>query len=587
MIPFSTFVPSFLFKIISNICLRKKGRTSKKTKEKRRIHHGIEIPCFLRQLINKMKTITWPILALMALCTVIGLDDIMYNFQNQGMPVITSWIIMCLLYVTPYSLMVGQLGSTFDKEGGGLSSWVRGTDGEFLGYFTAWTYWAASIPYAVDSANEIIVDLGWAVTGTGTKDFQYKIPTSLFAILTFVVFIIFIIVEHHFSNSMEFLSTIGGGLMIIMVILFVILAFFGLVKSGGHMATKNFGFHSIVPDFNLHYWSTVGMLIYAMNGCELVAPYVTKMKKPKTDFPKAMIALAVMTAFLTILGSFALGIYFDANHIPNDLKMNGAYYLFDMLGEQFGMGHFLLYFWAWTSLFFNCALVAVLLDAMTRMLISDTGDKYMPKFLRKKDKNGLPVNGYILTVALSSFIMILGIFLPDMNDIFNWLLNLNSIISPGVTCWIFYSFMRVRKNSKKYPSKYVYIKNDKVAWLVGIALLIVTAVATILGFAPQDIKQGTGLWWYELIINIVTVVVLIGLGAILPGIRRREVEYGVAFDKAQWIWMGILIIGSIILDIWLGSTKIPLRIAMIVIQAVIALILTWLVGRRKPANATK
>lgn len=534
---------------------------------------------------NKMKTITWPILALMALCTVIGLDDIMYNFQNQGMPVITSWIIMCLLYVTPYSLMVGQLGSTFDKEGGGLSSWVRGTDGEFLGYFTAWTYWAASIPYAVDSANEIIVDLGWAVTGT--KDFQYKIPTSLFAILTFVVFIIFIIVEHHFSNSMEFLSTIGGGLMIIMVILFVILAFFGLVKSGGHMATKNFGFHSIVPDFNLHYWSTVGMLIYAMNGCELVAPYVTKMKKPKTDFPKAMIALAVMTAFLTILGSFALGIYFDANHIPNDLKMNGAYYLFDMLGEQFGMGHFLLYFWAWTSLFFNCALVAVLLDAMTRMLISDTGDKYMPKFLRKKDKNGLPVNGYILTVALSSFIMILGIFLPDMNDIFNWLLNLNSIISPGVTCWIFYSFMRVRKNSKKYPSKYVYIKNDKVAWLVGIALLIVTAVATILGFAPQDIKQGTGLWWYELIINIVTVVVLIGLGAILPGIRRREVEYGVAFDKAQWIWMGILIIGSIILDIWLGSTKIPLRVAMIVIQAVIALILTWLVGRRKPANATK
>lgn len=200
---------------------------------------------------NKMKTITWPVLTLMALCTVIGLDDIMYNFQNQGMPVITSWIIMCLLYVTPYSLMVGQLGSTFDKEGGGLSSWVRGTDGEFLGYFTAWTYWAASIPYAVDSANEIIVDLGWAVTGT--KDFQDKIPTSLFAILTFVVFIVFIIVEHHFSNSMEFLSTIGGGLMIIMVILFVILAFFGLVKSGGHMATKNFGFHSIVPNFNLHY----------------------------------------------------------------------------------------------------------------------------------------------------------------------------------------------------------------------------------------------------------------------------------------------------------------------------------------------
>ena len=534
---------------------------------------------------NKMKAITWPVLTLMALCTVIGLDDIMYNFQNQGMPVITSWIIMCLLYVTPYSLMVGQLGSTFSEEGGGLSSWVRGTDGEFLGYFTAWTYWAASIPYAVDSANEIIVDLGWALTGS--KGFQDKIPTTMFAALTFVVFIVFIIVEHHFANSMEFLSSIGGGLMVIMTVLFVFLAFVGLAKSGGHMATQPFTWHTIIPKFDLHYWSTVGMLIYAMNGCELVAPYVTKMKKPKSDFPKAMITLAIMTAFLTILGSFSLGIYFDAYHIPNDLKMNGAYYVFDMVGKQFGMGKFLLYLWAWTSLLFNCALVAVLLDAMTRMLISDTGDKYMPKFLRKKDKNGLPINGYILTVALSSFIMILGIFLPDMNDIFNWLLNLNSIVSPGVTCWIFYSFMRVRKNSKKYPSKYVYIKNDKLAWLVGLALLVVTAVATILGFAPQDVKQGSGLWWYELIINIVAVIVLIGLGAILPGIRRREEEYGIAFDKSQWIWMGIIIIGSIILDVWLGSTKIPARITMIIVEAIAALIITWIIGRRKPANATK
>ena len=532
-----------------------------------------------------MKAITWPVLTLMALCTVIGLDDIMYNFQNQGMPVITSWIIMCLLYVTPYSLMVGQLGSTFSEEGGGLSSWVRGTDGEFLGYFTAWTYWAASIPYAVDSANEIIVDLGWALTGS--KGFQDKIPTTMFAALTFVVFIVFIIVEHHFANSMEFLSSIGGGLMVIMTVLFVFLAFVGLATSGGHMATQPFTWHTIIPKFDLHYWSTVAMLIYAMNGCELVAPYVTKMKKPKSDFPNAMITLAIMTAFLTILGSFSLGIYFDAYHIPNDLKMNGAYYVFDMVGKQFGIGKFLLYLWAWTSLLFNCALVAVLLDAMTRMLISDTGDKYMPKFLRKKDKNGLPINGYILTVALSSFIMILGIFLPDMNDIFNWLLNLNSIVSPGVTCWIFYSFMRVRKNSKKYPSKYVYIKNDKLAWLVGLALLVVTAVATILGFAPQDVKQGSGLWWYELIINIVAVIVLIGLGAILPGIRRREEEYGIAFDKSQWIWMGILIIGSIILDVWLGSTKIPMRITMIIVEAIAALIITWIVGRRKPQQATK
>ncbi|WP_236694717.1 amino acid permease [Lactobacillus hamsteri] len=516
----------------------------------------------------------------MALCTVIGIDDIMYNFQNQGMSVIFSWIVMVLFYVIPYSLMVGQLGSVFNKEGGGLSSWVRGTDGEFLGYFTAWTYWAASIPYAVDSANEIIVDLGWAITGS--EKFQDKISNSTFAILTFLMFIIFIIVEHHFSRSMELLSTIGGGLMVVMTILLVLLAFVGLIKSGGHMATQPFTWKTMMPNFNWHYFSTIAMLIYAMNGCELVAPYVTQMKKPQYDFPKAMIALAAMTAFLTIFGSFSLGIYFNAYHIPNDLKMNGAYYVFDMIGQQYGMGKGLLYFWAWTSVFFNCALLAVLLDAMTRMLISDTGEKYMPKFLRKKDKNGLPINGYILTVSLSAFIMILGIFLPNMNDIFNWLLNLNGIVSPGVTCWIFYSFMRVRKNSEKFPSKYVYIKNDKVAYTVGLILLVVTAVATIMGITPQDVPEGSGTWWYELIINIVSVVVLIGLGAILPGIRRREVEYGIAFDKPQWISMIAIVLIAIIAGISLGATKISLRGLYIIIEGIIALLIVWLIGRRKP-----
>ncbi|MBD9000045.1 MAG: amino acid permease, partial [Lactobacillus ruminis] len=331
------------------------------------------------------KYITWPILTLMAFVTVIGFDDIMYNFQNQGMTVITSWILMLFLYVIPYSLMVGHLGSVFNQEGGGLSSWIRGTKGEFLGYFTAWTYWAASVPYVVDSANSVVVGFGWAFTGS--NKFQDTMSNASFTFWTFVTFIIFIFIQHHLKNSMEILSTIGGGMMFIMTILFVILAFFGLAKSGGHMATQPMTWHTIIPKFDLKYWSTVGMLIYAVNGCELIAPYVTQMKNPRREFPKAMIALSVMTAFLTIFGSFALGIYFNAYHLPNDLKMNGSYYAFSALGKQFGVGNLFMYIYAWTSVLYMCALLAVLLDAMTRMLISDTGEKYMPKFLRKTNKD--------------------------------------------------------------------------------------------------------------------------------------------------------------------------------------------------------
>lgn len=530
--------------------------------------------------MQRQKYLSWQVLTLMAFVTVIGFDDIMYNFQNQGMTVIVSWVLMLFGYVVPYSLMVGQLGATFADAGGGLSSWIRGTNGEFLGYFTAWTYWAASVPYVIDSANSVVVGIGWALTGSGK--FQDTMSNEMFTLLTLVAFILFLIAQHYLKNALETLSIIGGGLMFLMTVLFVLLAAVGLMKNGGHMATQPLTWRTFIPKFDLKYWSTVGLLIYAVNGCELVAPYVTKLKNPQRHFPKAMWALALMTAFLTIFGSFALGIYFNAYHLPNDLKMNGSYYAFSALGKQLGVGNLFMVIYAWTAVFYMCALLAVLLDAMTRMLISDTGKRYMPEFLRKTNAQGTPINGYLLTCILSGFIMLLGVFLPKMNDVFNWLLNLNGIISPGVTCWIFYAFMRIRKNSAKYPSDYVYIKNDFVAYVVGFLLIAVTAVATILGIMPQDVAQFSAVWWYELIINIISIVVLIGLGAILPYVRQREVDFGQAFSRAQTISIAALIAGSIILDVFLGGTHVPGRIALICAEVIIAVIAVVVIGRRVP-----
>lgn len=106
----------------------------------------------------------------------------------------------------------------------------------------------------------------------------------------------------------------------------------------------------------------------------------------------------------------------------------------------------------------------------------------------------------------------------------------------------------------------------------------------MLGIAPQDVKEFSHTWWYELIINIVAIVVLIGLGAILPSIRRREEKYGIAFDKKQWTTIFVLIIGSIILNVWLGGTKIAWRGLMIIIESAVALCLVFLIGRRKPES---
>ena len=94
----------------------------------------------------------------------------------------------------------------------------------------------------------------------------------------------------------------------------------------------------MMPNFNFSYFTTLSMLIFAVGGSEKISPYVNNMKKPSKNFPKGMIALAIMVAVSALLGSIAMAMMFDANNIPADLKMNGQFYAFELLGEYYGVG---------------------------------------------------------------------------------------------------------------------------------------------------------------------------------------------------------------------------------------------------------
>ena len=81
--------------------------------------------------MEKTKTdsrIKWTTLAFMAFSTVWGFGNVTNGFVYfNGRQVILSWVAMFALYFIPYTLMVGELGSAFKNEGGGVSSWIHQT----------------------------------------------------------------------------------------------------------------------------------------------------------------------------------------------------------------------------------------------------------------------------------------------------------------------------------------------------------------------------------------------------------------------------------------------------------------------------
>ncbi len=127
---------------------------------------------------EKKQYIPWVVVGLMDFVTVIGFDDIIYNFQNQGLVAVTSWILMTFFYVIPYNLIVAHMGSTFGERGGGITSWMRETNGDTVGYFAAWFYWITGLPYVVDVANSVVISFGWIVQATATSSRFSATPGS-------------------------------------------------------------------------------------------------------------------------------------------------------------------------------------------------------------------------------------------------------------------------------------------------------------------------------------------------------------------------------------------------------------------------
>lgn len=473
--------------------------------------------------MEQTKKIRWYNVAFIAFTSVWGLGNVFNNYANQGLVVITSWILIMLLFFIPYTLMVGQLGSTFENSGGGVASWIKQLSGSRLAYLAAWTYWVVQIPYLAQKPQMIIVGLSWLFQGNG--NFVNTVPALPLQIICLVIFLGFLWLTARGFTTLKNLGSFAGIIAFIMSMLFIILGLAAPFMTHLTIQTPHMNqLHTYLPKFDFNYFTTISMLVFAVGGSEKIAPYVKQTHNPSHEFPIGMICLAVMVSVSAILGSFALGMIFDSNHIPNDLMANGAYYAFQILGKYFHVGNLFVWMYAITNVLGSATATVISIDAPLRMLLEDSDPQYIPHKLLKKNKNNIFINGYYLTGILVTILIILPAFgIGGMNDLYKWLLNLNSVINPFRYLWVFVAFMALSKQLKQHQADYMFVKKPLTGFVLGLWCFLFTAFACILGMVPKlNYSSNPHAWWFQISLNVITPVVLIALGFILPMIARRQ-----------------------------------------------------------------
>jgi Amino acid transporters len=459
------------------------------------------------------KKILWYSLAFMAFSTVWGFGNVINGFSEyNGLKAIISWIIIFAIYFVPYALMVGELGSAFKEHGGGVSSWINETIGPKIAYYAGWTYWVVHMPYISQKPSGFMIATSWAI-------FQDKRISSMNPIILqaccLVIFIIGLYIASKGLNPLKKLATLAGTSMFVMSILFIVLMIAAPAITDAKLMSIDWSIKTFMPTFDMKFFTSLSILVFAVGGCEKISPYVNQMKDPAKGFSKGMIALAIMVAVCAILGTISLGMMFDSNNVPKDLMTNGAYYAFQKLGEYYHLGNFFVIIYAITNMIGQFAVLIISIDAPLRMLLDSADKNFIPEKMLVKNKFGAYINGHKLILVIVSILIIVPAFgIKDVDALVKWLVKLNAVCMPLRYLWVFAAYIALKKAGEKFNAEYHFIKNKTLGIIFGAWCFAFTAFACIGGMYSTDT--------FQLVLNIVTPFVLLGLGLIMPYFAKKN-----------------------------------------------------------------
>ena len=468
----------------------------------------------------EQKKISWKLLAIMAFSTVWGFGNVVNGFVwFEGTKVIFSWIFMFALYFVPYALMVGELGSAFKNAGGGVSSWIRETMGTKLAYYAGWTYWACHITYIASKPSGGLKALSWVIFRSAK--FYDKLPSIYVQLATFALLLIFCYVASRGLNPLKKMATLAGSSMFIMSLLYILMMFAApVINPKADYVSLNFSLKNLIPQFNLKYFTSLSILVFAVGGCEKISPYVNKVENPSKGFPKGMIALAIMVVVCAMLGTIAMGMMFDPALIKKDFDSyaaNGAYWAFQRLGQYYNIGDTLLIIYALCNMIGQFAVLIISIDAPLRMLLDNEDTKqFIPKKLLKQNDVGAYTNGIVMVAVLSGSIILVQSFVPGAAAVLKQLTKLNSVCMPLRYLWVFAAYIALRKAGDKFHPEYCFVKNNTLALAFGVWCFLITAASCLLGMYSDDL--------FTMALNIITPLVLSVLGIIMPILAKSEAK---------------------------------------------------------------
>lgn len=371
------------------------------------------------------------------ICAILFADVIAAN-TSSGIPVVSWWIIIGLLFYIPNGLITAELSATYPDKGG-IYSWVRRAFGSKWAARTSYYYWINNAIW-ISSAYIWFSGVFFNIFFTEST---FTLEIGLGIALTWLTIYI---ASKPLAES-KWVTNIAGVSKVIVYIAVIISGAVYILK--GNTMANEITLKSLVPtlDQGLIF---LPVIIYSCCGLEVLSASAHEMKNPKRDLPKSIISVAIMVIVLNVLASLAMLFVVPLGSLDTVTGIT------DIFSIAFNGNRFVV-----------ITIASILLYGIFSQVVSWTlggcwgaseagASGELPKQFAKEGKAGIPLGALIITGITATVIFIVyGFMATNSADLFYTLLAFSCIIFFVPYILMFLAYLKLKRTDKNVTRTFI------------------------------------------------------------------------------------------------------------------------------------
>lgn len=412
------------------------------------------------------------------------------------------WGFLILTFLLPYGLVVAELGTTYDSEGG-LYDWVRDGLGDAWAARCSWYYWV-NFPLWVASLACMFPSIINAVWGV-----EFSMGARLAIELAFVWGVTILA----FSPVSEADWIMNGG-AILKVFITLVVGVAGLWFAYNNGFANDMSLATFVPDLaNADSLTYLSVILFNFMGFEVVATFTSSMSNPSRQLPEAVVLGGIVIAIIYIVCGIGIGAAVPTDQLSLDSGMVDAVAI--MLGNANPLTQIVAVVFL-VTLFANMVCWSFGVNSVACYAARHAN---MPRpFALVSRKTGMPNGSAVINALVASAILLLQVPLGEGSQIFWMLFSMNIVFLLMSYIPMFPAFWRLRKYDGDRPRVFEVPFHGKfliIALVVPAIELVLSIIATVVPFdaSPEQLSK---------LPMLVGVLVVMALGEIVRVLSKRK-----------------------------------------------------------------